>query len=131
MEIKEEDRSSKQLQAPLSSKMPANAPRARSISSLKPTKHSPKLSNHQGMIYGSVTMSNILCLSVFLGLVYIRELKWCFSSEVLIILIVCILMGAFASFRTTFPMWTCLVAYALYPFSILLVYVFEYVVKLS
>ncbi|XP_058208618.1 sodium/calcium exchanger NCL-like isoform X2 [Rhododendron vialii] len=82
-------------------------------------------------IYGSVTMSNILSLSVFLGLVYVRELTWSFSSEVLVILIVCILMGTFASFRTTFPLWTCLVAFSLYPLSILLVYVLEYVVVLS
>ncbi|KAH7842326.1 hypothetical protein Vadar_004030 [Vaccinium darrowii] len=82
-------------------------------------------------IYGSVTMSNILSLSVFLGLVYIRELTWSFSLEVLVILIVCILMGVFASFRTTFPLWTCLVAFSLYPLSVLLVYVFEYIVTLS
>lgn len=82
-------------------------------------------------IYGSVTMSNILSLSVFLGLVYVRELTWSFSSEVLVILIVCILMGVFASFRTTFPLWTCLLAFSLYPLSILLVYVLEYVVALS
>ncbi|KAF8409001.1 hypothetical protein HHK36_005072 [Tetracentron sinense] len=78
-------------------------------------------------IYGAVTMNNILCLSVFLGLVYARHLTWDFSAEVLVILIVCIVMGAFASFRTTFPLWTCSVAFALYPFSLALVYVLDYV----
>ncbi|KAK6919149.1 Sodium/calcium exchanger membrane region [Dillenia turbinata] len=78
-------------------------------------------------IYGSVTMSNILSLSVFLALVYFRNLTWDFSSEVLVILVVCIIMGAFASFRTTFPLWTCLVSFALYPLSIVLVYVLDYV----
>ncbi|XP_021287617.1 sodium/calcium exchanger NCL [Herrania umbratica] len=78
-------------------------------------------------LYGAVTMNNVLCLSVFLALVYIRGLTWDFSSEVLVILIVCIVMGAFASFRTTFPLWTCLVAYLLYPFSLALVYVLDYV----
>ncbi|KAK9285462.1 hypothetical protein L1049_024655 [Liquidambar formosana] len=82
-------------------------------------------------IYGAVTMNNVLCLSVFLGLVYFRQLTWDFSSEVLIILIVCIVMGVFASFRTTFPLWTCLVAYTLYPFSLVLVYVLQYVFGLS
>ncbi|KAI8558520.1 hypothetical protein RHMOL_Rhmol04G0100800 [Rhododendron molle] len=81
-------------------------------------------------IYGSVTMSNILSLSVFLGLVYVRELTWSFTSEVVVILIVCTLMGIFASFRTTFPLWTCLLAFSLYPLSILLVYVLAYVVAL-
>ncbi|KAG8502529.1 hypothetical protein CXB51_001128 [Gossypium anomalum] len=78
-------------------------------------------------LYGAVTMNNVLCLSVFLALIYVRGLTWDFSSEVLVILIVCIVMGAFASFRTTFPLWTCLVAYILYPFSLGLVYVLDYI----
>uniref|UniRef100_A0A5B7A5G3 EF-hand domain-containing protein n=1 Tax=Davidia involucrata TaxID=16924 RepID=A0A5B7A5G3_DAVIN len=78
-------------------------------------------------LYGAATMNNVLCLSVFLALVYIRGLTWDFSSEVLVILIVCIVMGAFASFRTTFPLWTASVAFLLYPFSLALVYVLDYV----
>ncbi|XP_071723670.1 sodium/calcium exchanger NCL-like [Rutidosis leptorrhynchoides] len=82
-------------------------------------------------LYGAATMNNLLCLSVFLGLVYIRGLTWDFSSEVLVILIVCLLMGGFASYRTTFPLWTCFLAYALYPFSLALVYVLDYVFNWS
>ncbi|KAL4620527.1 hypothetical protein ACB092_06G161300 [Castanea dentata] len=82
-------------------------------------------------IYGSVTMSNILSLAVFLGLVYFRDLTWDFSSEVLVIIIVCIVMGLIASFRTTFPLWISLVAYALYPLSLLLEYILNYVVGWS
>ncbi|KAF5744109.1 hypothetical protein HS088_TW08G00702 [Tripterygium wilfordii] len=81
-------------------------------------------------IYGSVTMSNILSLSVFLGLVYFRELDWNFSSEVVTILIVCIVMGMIASFRTTFPLWMCFLAFPIYPFSLLLVYVLNNVLGL-
>ncbi|WJX68527.1 hypothetical protein P8452_52885 [Trifolium repens] len=77
-------------------------------------------------IYGAVTMNNVLCLSVFLALVYVRGLTWDFSSEVLVILIVCIVMGAFASFRTVFPLWTSILAILLYPFSLALVYVLDY-----
>lgn len=77
-------------------------------------------------IYGAVTMNNVLCLSVFLALVYVRGLTWDFSSEVLVILIVCIVMGLFGSFRTTFPLWTSSVAFLLYPFSLALVYVLDY-----
>ncbi|KAK9132010.1 hypothetical protein Scep_011538 [Stephania cephalantha] len=77
-------------------------------------------------IYGAVTMNNVLCLSVFLALVYARGLVWDFSSEVLVILIVCIVMGLFGSFRTAFPLWTSSVAYVLYPFSLILVYVLDY-----
>lgn len=78
-------------------------------------------------LYGAVTMNNVLCLSVFLALVYARGLTWDFSSEVLVILIVCIVMGIVGSFRTTFPIWTSLIAFFLYPFSIALVYVLDYV----
>ncbi|KAE8076021.1 hypothetical protein FH972_014696 [Carpinus fangiana] len=82
-------------------------------------------------IYGSVTMGNVLSLAVFLGLVYFRNLTWDFSSEVLVVLIVCILMGLIAGFRTTFPLWISLVAYALYPLSLLLVYILNYFVGWS
>ncbi|XP_051152179.1 sodium/calcium exchanger NCL-like [Andrographis paniculata] len=78
-------------------------------------------------LYGAVTMNNVLCLSVFLALVYIRGLVWDFTSEVLVILIVCVVMGVFASVRTTFPLWTSLFAFALYPLSLALVYVLDYV----
>lgn len=76
-------------------------------------------------------MNNLLCLSVFLALVYIRGLAWDFSAEVLIILIICIVMGTLASFRTTFPLWTSLIAFAMYPFSLALVYVLDYVLGWS
>uniref|UniRef100_M1B8K5 Sodium/calcium exchanger family protein n=3 Tax=Solanum TaxID=4107 RepID=M1B8K5_SOLTU len=71
-------------------------------------------------------MNNLLCLSVFLALVYIRGLTWDFSSEVLVILIVCVVVGVFASVRSTFPLWTSLLAFLLYPFSLVLVYVLDY-----
>ncbi|KAF7140329.1 hypothetical protein RHSIM_Rhsim06G0204200 [Rhododendron simsii] len=82
-------------------------------------------------LYGVVTMNNVLCLSVFLALVYVRGLTWDFSAEVLVIVIVCVVMGAFASFRTTFPLWTSFVAFLLYPFSVALVYVLDYVLGWS
>ncbi|KQK03282.1 sodium/calcium exchanger NCL1 [Brachypodium distachyon] len=78
-------------------------------------------------VYGGVTMNNTLCLGVFLALIYFRNLTWDFSSEVLIILLVCVIMGLFTSFRTNFPLWTCLVAYLLYPLSLAVVYVLDYV----
>ncbi|KAG6637230.1 hypothetical protein CIPAW_11G164600 [Carya illinoinensis] len=82
-------------------------------------------------LYGSATMNNVLCLSVFLALVYIRGLTWDFSSEMLVIIIVCVVMGCFASFRTHFPLWTALVALLLYPFSLALIYVLDYVLGWS
>ncbi|KAK9060437.1 hypothetical protein SSX86_021141 [Deinandra increscens subsp. villosa] len=78
-------------------------------------------------LYGAATMNNLLCLSVFLALVYSRGLTWDFTSEVLVILIVCIVMGVFGSLRTTFPLWTSFIAFALYPLSLVLVYILDYV----
>ncbi|XP_009604315.1 sodium/calcium exchanger NCL-like [Nicotiana tomentosiformis] len=78
-------------------------------------------------LYGAVTMNNLLCLSVFLAIVYIRGLTWNFSSEVLVILIVCVIMGVLGSIHTTFPLWTCSIAFLLYPMSLVLVYVLDYV----
>ncbi|KAK1414338.1 hypothetical protein QVD17_30082 [Tagetes erecta] len=78
-------------------------------------------------LYGAATMNNLLCLSVFLALVYVRGLTWDFTSEVLVILIVCIVMGVFGSLRTTFPLWTSFIAFALYPLSLVLVYILDYV----
>ncbi|KAJ8626085.1 hypothetical protein MRB53_019392 [Persea americana] len=82
-------------------------------------------------IFGGVTMNNLLCLTVFLALVYVRHLTWDFSAEVLVILIVCIVMGLFTSFSTTFPLWTCPIAFLLYALSLVLVYVLDYVLKWS
>ncbi|KAI3774955.1 hypothetical protein L1987_49520 [Smallanthus sonchifolius] len=78
-------------------------------------------------LYGAATMNNLLCLSVFLALVYVRGLTWDFTSEVLVIVIVCVVMGIFGSLRTIFPLWTSFIAFILYPFSLVLVYVLDYV----
>ncbi|XP_059442096.1 sodium/calcium exchanger NCL2-like [Corylus avellana] len=77
-------------------------------------------------LYGAATMRNVLSLSVFLALVYIRGLPWDFTAEMLVILIVCVVMGALGSFRRTrYPLWTSILAILLYPFSLALVYVFH------
>ncbi|XP_019167781.1 PREDICTED: uncharacterized protein LOC109163484 isoform X2 [Ipomoea nil] len=78
-------------------------------------------------LYRQVTTNNVLCLPVFLALIYARGLTWDFSSEALVILIVCIVMAVFGSIRSTFPLWTAFIAFLLYPFSITLVYVLNYV----
>ncbi|XP_059663885.1 sodium/calcium exchanger NCL2-like [Cornus florida] len=74
-------------------------------------------------IYGGVFMNNMMGLAMFLALVYIRDLSWDVSAEVLVVLVICTLMGVFASFCTKFPLWTSFVAYLLYPISLLLLYV--------
>ncbi|KAF8697602.1 hypothetical protein HU200_035788 [Digitaria exilis] len=78
-------------------------------------------------LYSGVTMKNTLCLGVFLALIYVRDLRWEFSSEVLMVALVCVVVGLLASFRTTFPLWTCLVAYTMYPLFLVVVYVLDHV----
>ncbi|XP_048130102.1 sodium/calcium exchanger NCL-like isoform X3 [Rhodamnia argentea] len=82
-------------------------------------------------IYGDVFMSNMLGFCVLLSLVYARNLTWEFSAEVLVVLIVCGVVGLIASFRSTFPVWTSILAYFLYPLSLLLVYVLDDVLNYS
>ncbi|KAM7530622.1 hypothetical protein LguiB_034032 [Lonicera macranthoides] len=70
-----------------------------------------------------VFMRNITSLVVFLSLVYIRDLSWDYSAEVLVVLIICTTMGLFTSFCTEFPHGTGYLAYFLYPFSLVFLYV--------
>ncbi|KAL6570642.1 hypothetical protein OROGR_000192 [Orobanche gracilis] len=74
-------------------------------------------------IYGTVFMNNILGLAVLVSLIYFRNLSWTFSAEVLIVLIVSAIVGSFASFNTVYPVWTSILAYFLYPLSLMLVYI--------
>ncbi|KAL0399440.1 UNVERIFIED_CONTAM: Sodium/calcium exchanger NCL [Sesamum radiatum] len=74
-------------------------------------------------IYGTVFMNNILGLAVLLLLIYFRGLSWNFSAEVLMVLLVSAIIGFLASFSTVFPVWTSILAYILYPLSLILVYI--------
>ncbi|KAM0054595.1 putative EF-hand domain-containing protein [Helianthus debilis subsp. tardiflorus] len=73
-------------------------------------------------IYSGVFMSNMSSLTTFLLTVYIRDLPWDVSAEVLVVLIICSVMGVFTSTRTIFPLWTGYVGYLLYPISLLMLY---------
>ncbi|KAM7506015.1 hypothetical protein LguiB_004919 [Lonicera macranthoides] len=75
-------------------------------------------------IYGSVFMNNMIGLTTFLALVYLRNLSWDVSAEVLVVLIICTAMGLLASFCKKFQAWTSLLAIILYPISLLLLYIF-------
>ncbi|CAM8918555.1 unnamed protein product [Rhodiola kirilowii] len=75
------------------------------------------------MIYSGVYMSSMMSLTMFLLIVYVRDLTWDVSAGVLVVLIVGVLMGCLTSLRNTFPFWTCIVAFLLYPISLVLIYV--------
>ncbi|KAL5699702.1 hypothetical protein ACHQM5_030569 [Ranunculus cassubicifolius] len=74
------------------------------------------------MIYSAAIMNNIIGASTFLGIVYARGLVWNFSAEVLVVVVVCLVMGVYSGFYRTFPLWTCFIAYLLYPLSLALIY---------
>ncbi|KAK9055926.1 hypothetical protein SSX86_027013 [Deinandra increscens subsp. villosa] len=73
-------------------------------------------------IYSGVFMNNMSSLTTFLLSVYIRDLPWDVSAEVLVVLIICGVMGVFTSTRTVFPLWSGYVGYLLYPISLLMLY---------
>nr|XP_043622266.1 sodium/calcium exchanger NCL2-like [Erigeron canadensis] len=73
-------------------------------------------------IYSGVFMSSMSSLSTFLLTVWIRDLPWDVSAEVLVVLIICGVMGVFTSTRTVFPLWTGYVGYLMYPLSLLMLY---------
>ncbi|KAF5197852.1 Sodium/calcium exchanger NCL2 [Thalictrum thalictroides] len=74
-------------------------------------------------IYGSAFMNNTLGLSLLLAIVYFRGLAWDFSAEVLIIVIISAIMGSIGCLCSRIPLWTCFIAYLLYPLSLAFVYV--------
>eukprot|EP00249_Psilotum_nudum_P023809 c28988_g1_i1 orf=255-2153(+) len=78
-------------------------------------------------VYGGVTMNNTMGLGIFLAVVYGRQLIWDFSSEVLVIVLVTVVMGLLAGFRYTFPLWMAGIALSLYPISLGLVAILDYV----
>ncbi|XP_068322340.1 sodium/calcium exchanger NCL2-like [Pyrus communis] len=79
-------------------------------------------------IYTAAFMNNIVGLVIFLALVYIRNLSWDVAAEVLVVLLISTAVGFSASFSRKFPFWTSVLAYILYPISLLLVYVLTTVI---
>ncbi|KAI3407238.1 uncharacterized protein J3R85_021166 [Psidium guajava] len=74
-------------------------------------------------VYQGVFMNNVMGLATFLALVYIKDITWDVSAEVLVVLLICALMGTITSFCTKFQFWMCILAYSLYPVSLLLLYI--------
>ncbi|XP_030460143.2 sodium/calcium exchanger NCL2-like [Syzygium oleosum] len=74
-------------------------------------------------VYNGVFMNNVMGLAIFLALVYIKDITWDVSAEVLVVLLICTFMGVITSACTKFQFWTCILAYALYPLSLLFLYI--------
>ncbi|XP_022894025.1 sodium/calcium exchanger NCL2-like [Olea europaea var. sylvestris] len=80
-------------------------------------------------IYGEVVMSNISNLTALLAIVYAKDLTWDYSAEVLTVLVVCAIVGILAYSRDSYPLWTCLLAFFLYPFSLGLFYYAQFALR--
>ncbi|KAK2966054.1 hypothetical protein RJ640_029986 [Escallonia rubra] len=78
-------------------------------------------------IYGGVVVNNIMGLSTLLAIVYAKDLTWDYNAEVVILLVICAVIGLIAFLRSTYPLWTCCLAFFLYPFSLVFYYVLQYV----
>ncbi|KDP21053.1 hypothetical protein JCGZ_21524 [Jatropha curcas] len=79
-------------------------------------------------IYGAVFMNNILGLVTLVGLIWARGFTWVYSAEVLVIVVISAIIGLIAFRRIKYPLWTCIVAFSLYPLSLLLFYIIRYIV---
>lgn len=70
-------------------------------------------------------MNNVLGFFAISVLIYVRGITWQFSAEALVVAIVCLAVGLAASFHSTFPIWSSICAYLLYPLSLVLVFLLK------
>ncbi|KVI02246.1 Sodium/calcium exchanger membrane region [Cynara cardunculus var. scolymus] len=70
-------------------------------------------------IYHKVMMNNLMGFALLLCVMIYRGLTWHFSAEVLTLVIVCGIVGILTGFNSKFPNWTLLIAFPLYPLSLI------------
>ncbi|CAN6815907.1 unnamed protein product [Brassica oleracea] len=73
-------------------------------------------------IYRDVTMNNLMGMSIVLAIVYTKGLKWDYSTEALLAVVVGLAIGLPAYVRSTYPFWICVLAFAMYISSLVLIY---------
>ena len=71
-------------------------------------------------LLGAACMNNTFCLAIFLGLVYVRQLKWTFAAETFAIIIVELIMFYFASKKVSTGT-SGFIILAIFPLSMVLV----------
>lgn len=67
-------------------------------------------------------MSSMSSLTTFLLIVYIKDLSWDVSAQLLVVMIICVGMSVLTSTRKVYPLWTGYVIYLMYPISLLMLY---------
>eukprot|EP00727_Mastigamoeba_balamuthi_P012109 m51a1_g7520 putative sodium calcium exchanger protein (583) ;mRNA; r:15418-17717 len=88
-------------------------------------KSSKNVSLAMAAVYGAVTMNSTMNLGVFLIMMWVRDIAYVFSSEVIPMLIVILIVGLVASFKDTFTTLDALLVFTLYPASAGLVAFFQ------
>jgi Ca2+/Na+ antiporter len=82
-------------------------------------------------LLGAACMNNTFGLSIFLAVVFFRDIPWTFSAETLAILLVELAVFTFMYFCRTQKTIHASISAALYPLSLLLVWILENVAKLN
>ncbi len=72
-------------------------------------------------LYGAATMNNTFCLSVLLGLVWLRQLAWTYTAEVIGVLITTVVVGIIG-LRQTVKMWHAAIVFCMFPLSIIIIW---------
>mmetsp|Transcript_38807 Transcript_38807/g.91895 ORF Transcript_38807/g.91895 Transcript_38807/m.91895 type:complete len:533 (+) Transcript_38807:126-1724(+) len=94
-------------------------------------KRSKNISLTFSQVYGAVTMNNTLCLGVFLLVIAIQGLSWTYTAEVFTIVASTVVVGAVGYSSTTFRTWVALPVLAIYPLSLIGVYIMDHVLHLD
>lgn len=95
---------------------------------LKKTVSSVTLSLSQ--LLGAACMNNTFCLGIFLALIALRDLRWVFSAETISIFFIELIMFYFAT-KSVHRVLDAVYVLSLFPISIILVVILEYVLKLN
>ena len=75
-------------------------------------------------------MNNTLCLGVFAMLIYLKQLQWQFTAEVIVIILVEVVVGIVA-FKTTYKLIYGVVIGSLYILSIVLIIIMDNVYNID
>lgn len=85
----------------------------------------PSMTTSLSALVGAAIMNNTFCLGIFLALIYFKGLAWRFTAETISIVVIQIIMGLLVVFRNTHTLMHGFVVLALYPASLLLVWLLE------
>ena len=76
-------------------------------------------------LLGGASMNATMCLAVFMALIYFRGLTWSFTSEVIVLFVVTLIVAANSAASKTVRLWQAALVAALYPFSVLLIWLLK------